>query len=109
MAALAVAFLLLVLLAQVTFALTARHAAETAVAASARRAARPGADLAMERAALEDILAATVPGGTAFVVDLSRAEGTVIASAVFDWTPPGPVFGSLAIRVSATSLQVVPP
>ena len=62
LAALGVAFLLLALVVQVTFAATARNAAEAAVAASARRVARVDADVGRERAELARVITATVPG-----------------------------------------------
>ena len=109
MAALAVAFLLLGLLVQGTVAVTARHAAETAVAAAARRAARPGADLAGEAAALTVVLDETVPGGSDFDVDVARSGQEVVATTRFAWTPPGPGFGPIEMKVSAAALHVVPP
>ena len=109
LAALGIAFLLLALVIQATFAATARNAAEAAVAASARRAARPGVDLAQEQASLAAVIAATVPGARAAQVSVGRNATTATATARFRWDPPGPGWLPLTIRVRASNPAVVPP
>ena len=63
-AGLVVAFILLTLIVQVAGAAVARHAAEAAVSAAARRAARPGALVAVEEERLAADLATALPGAT---------------------------------------------
>jgi hypothetical protein len=107
--ALAVAFLLLTLLVQVGFVVAARNAAEASVAAAARRAARPGADPALEEAALSDMLRSSLPGIEGLSVDVQARPETVEASARFLWQPPGPRWMPLAIHVAAVASRSVPP
>lgn len=107
--ALAIAFLLLTLVVQVAFVVVARNAAETAVAASARRAARPGAAIGEEQAALEAVLAATVPGARNLRVAVSRDGERSEATARFRWDPPGPSWVPITLRVRASAPLVTPP
>jgi hypothetical protein len=109
MAGLAISFLLLILILQVAGATTARHAAEAAVAASARRASRPGADSGTERARLISDLQASLPGARDLQVAVTIGEDSVQAAASFRWLPPGPDWLPLAIAVSALVPRVVPP
>ena len=107
--ALAVAFLLLTLVVQVAFVIAARNAAESAVAASARRAARPGADLDAEETSLDAVLAATVPGAHDIVVGVDVSQTTSVASASFEWDPPGPDWLPIIIRVESAVPVLTPP
>ena len=68
-AGLVVAFILLTLIVQVAGAAVARHAAEAAVSAAARRAARPGALVAVEEERLAADLATALPGATGVNVE----------------------------------------
>lgn len=103
------AFLLLVLVVQAAFVVVARNAAEAAVAASARRAARPGADLVDERASLAAVLASTVPGARDVAVAVGRDADAGRASAEFSWDPPGPDWLPFRMRVTAEVPAAVPP
>lgn len=105
----AVAFLLLVLFVQLGMVMTARNAAEAAVAASARRAARPAADLVAEQQALESLIRKTVPGAEGIEVEVRHEAGTARARASFTWIPPGPRWIPVVIRVESASPVVVPP
>ena len=107
--ALAVAFLLLTLLVQVGFVVAARNAAEASVAAAARRAARSGADPALEEAALSDMLRSSLPGIEGLSVDVEAGPEAVEASARFLWQPPGPRWMPLVIHVAAAASRSVPP
>jgi hypothetical protein len=109
MAGLAVAFLLLTLIVQVVGAATARHAAEAAVSAGARRAARPGADAGAEEARLAADLAAALPGASALQVEVSLQSEEAVAAARFRWLPPGPDWVPITIAVQAAFPRVVPP
>ena len=108
-AALAVAFLLLALIVQVAFVVVARNAAEAAVAASARRAARPGTDLGQEQASLAAVLAATVPGAHDLRVAVTSDGEQGRAEARFAWDPPGPDWLPIRIAVDAEVPVVAPP
>lgn len=105
----AVAFLLLALIVQVVGAATARHTAEAAVSAGARRAARPGADTAAEQARLATDLAAALPGARDLEVEVSLAGEEARAAARFRWLPPGPDWMPITIAVQAAFPRVVPP
>ena len=108
-AALGLAFVLVVLLVQIGVAMAAREAAQAAVASSARRASRPGADLADQNTALHDILARTVPGARDITSNVRHHEDTTVATATIRVMPPGPDWIPLVIRVSARVTRVVPP
>jgi len=109
MAGLAVAFLLLALIVQVVGAAAARHTAEAAVSAGARRAARPGADAAAEEARLAADLAAALPGARALEVEVGLQGEEAVAAARFRWLPPGPDWVPITIAVHAAFPRVVPP
>ncbi|MDP8959383.1 MAG: hypothetical protein M3N51_09350 [Actinomycetota bacterium] len=103
------AFLLLTLLVQAAFAMVARNAAQAAVAASARRASRPQADLPAEQAALHALLGDSIPGATGVAVKVTSDSTMARSSASFTWHPPGPGWMPLTIRVRATAPNAVPP
>ena len=105
----AVAFLLLGLVVQVAFVIAARNASEAAVAASARRAARPGADLVAEETSLAAIIGATVPGSHGLDVGVAIENEMAVASASFDWDPPGPDWLPITIRVESAVPVFSPP
>jgi len=104
-----VAFLLLTLIVQVTGAAVARHAAEAAVSAAARRAARPGALVTAEEQHLAADLAAALPGATGLQVDVALRSRRALATARFRWLPPGPDWLPLTIAVQAAAPRMVPP
>ncbi len=108
-AALGVAFLLMVLLIQVGAAMAARESAQAAVAVAARRASRPDADAAAESRRLTDVLHAAVPGATDITARVRRDDTEAVAVAEFRIVPPGPHWVPLVVRVDARSALVVPP
>ena len=108
-AAMAIVFLLLAMVVQTAFLVVARNAAESAVGATARRAARPAADLAAAEANLREVIGATVPGAQDVLVRTERTESTAEVMAEFTWDPPGPVLRSLRIRVRASQPVIQPP
>lgn len=108
-AALAVAFVLLTLVVQVATAVTARSVALAAVAASARRAAMPGADLGNERDRLERIVSDTVPGAHRVQATITSFSAHVRARISFRWIPPGPDLAPFTIRVQSHVPLVVAP
>ena len=104
-----VIFLLIAIVTQVAFVVIARDTAQTAVAAAARRAARPGAELTVERSRLADELTRVVPGATGVAADVESGDGSVTARASIQWSPPGPELIPITLHAEATSLSVVPP
>ena len=104
-----VVFLLIAIVAQVAFVVVARDTAQTAVAAAARRAGRPEADLIAERLRLVDELSRVVPGATGVAASLESDGRSVTARAVIEWSPPGPDLIPITLRSESTSLVVVPP
>ena len=102
-------FLLIAIVTQVAFVVVARDTAQTAVAAAARRAGRPGADLTVERSRLADELGRVVPGATEVAADIESGDGAVTARASIQWSPPGPDLIPITLHAEATSLMVVPP
>lgn len=108
-AGLVVAFLLLTLIVQVAGAAVARHAAEAAVSAAARRAARPGALVEAEEERLIADLATALPGATGVKVNIEMLPKRALATARFRWLPPGPDWLPLTIAVQGSAPRVVPP
>ncbi len=105
----AVIFLLIAIITQVAFVVVARDTAQTAVAAAARRAGRPGADLTAERSRLAAELARVVPGATGVTTALELDERAVTARASIQWSPPGPDLIPITLHAEATSLVVIAP
>ncbi len=108
-AALGVAFLLLVLLLQIGVAMAARESAQAAVAGAARTAARPGADLDDIDRSLTALLGRTVPGARDIAAQVRHRDEQAVAVAQIRVTPPGPDWMPIVIRVSARAALVVPP
>lgn len=109
LAATAVIFLLIVIVTQVAFVVVARDAAQTAVAAAARRAGRPGSDLGLEAVRLEDELARIVPGASGVNASIEPDGAGVTARATIRWLPPGPDLIPITLRAASTAPIVVPP
>jgi hypothetical protein len=97
----AATFLLLTVLVQTATAMTARSAADAAVAATARRASLPDADLVGEAARLQDTLESIVPGADAVTVDIRLEARSVVGLAWIRWSPPGPVLTPITIALRA--------
>jgi len=108
-AAMAATFLLLTVLVQVSTAMTARSAADAAVAAATRRAALPGADISAETERLTDTLEALVPGVEEVTADLTAFDERVVGRATIQWSPPGPVFTPITITVRSEVTRAFPP
>lgn len=109
LAATAVIFLLIVIVTQVAFIVVARDTAQTAVAAAARRAGRPGSDLGVETARLENELARIVPGASSVDASIDSDGVDVTARAAIRWLPPGPDLIPITIHSASTAPLVVPP
>ena len=109
LAATAVIFLLIVIITQVAFIVVARDTAQTAVAAAARRAGRPGGDLGVETVRLESELARIVPGAASVEAFIESDGVGVTARAAIRWLPPGPDLIPITINAASTAPMVVPP
>jgi hypothetical protein len=108
-AGLVVAFILLTLIVQVAGAAVARNAAEAAVGAAARRAARPGALVAVEEQRLAADLSVAIPGATGVDVGIEMRPKRALATARFRWLPPGPDWLPLTIVVRGSAPRMVVP
>lgn len=105
----AATFLLLTVLVQVSTAMTARSAADAAVAAATRRAALPGADPAAETERLRGVLEALVPGVDEVAAELTVFDDRTVGHATIRWSPPGPMFTPIIITVRSEVSRAFPP
>lgn len=97
----AATFLLLTVLVQLSAGMTARSAADAAVAAATRRISLTGADLAEEEARLTSLIGAVVPGAQGVAVDLELGSLSARGRVRFEWVPPGPRLVPFTIEVEA--------
>lgn len=109
LAAMAVVFLLLVIIVQLAFVLVAREVSQSAVDAAARRAARPAADLIAIEQRLADELSAVVPGAQGVSASVRATGEGIDVRASITWAPPGPDLVPVVIQAEATSPIAVPP
>ncbi|MCH8129979.1 MAG: hypothetical protein IIC70_08785 [Acidobacteria bacterium] len=109
LAAMAVVFLILVIVVQLAFVLVAREVSQSAVDAAARRAARPAANLLVVQERLTEELEAVVPGAQKVAASVGSVSGTINVRAAIEWAPPGPDLVPVVIRVESATLVVVPP
>ena len=109
LAAMAVVFLILVIVVQLAFVLVAREVSQSAVDAAARRAARPAANLLVVQERLTEELEAVVPGAQKVAASVESVSGTINVRAAIEWAPPGPDLVPVVIRVESATLVVVPP
>lgn len=109
LAAMAVVFMLLVIIVQLAFVLVAREVSQSAVDAAARRAARPAADLVAVEQRLLDELGAVVPGAQGVAASVQSTGERIEVVASISWAPPGPDLVPVVIQVEAAMPVVVPP
>jgi hypothetical protein len=109
LAATAAIFLLIVVITQIAFVVVAQTTARTAVAASARRASRPGGDPTVEQRRLVGELSRVVPGAAGVAATVTIGADRAHAAAEIRWAPPGPDLLPVTLRVSADAPRVVPP
>ena len=109
LAAMAVVFLILVIVVQLAFVLVAREVSQSAVDAAARRAARPTADLLVVQERLTEELAAVVPGAHNVTASVESVSGTIDVRAAIEWAPPGPDLVPVVIRVQSVTPVGIPP
>ena len=109
LAAMAVLFLLLVVVTQAAFLLVARDTTQTAVNAAAGRGGRPGASLGVEASRLAAEVRSAVPGALGVAASLREVGDEVVAEVEFGWRAPGPNLIPIRLRVTAGAPIVVPP
>ncbi len=109
LAAMAVFFMLLVIIVQLAFVLVAKEVAGTAVDAAARRAARPAADLVQVEERLSAELERVVPGAEGVEASVRLVAEDVEVKATITWAPPGPDLLPVVIHVESTAVIAVPP
>lgn len=100
---------MLTVLVQVSLAMSARSAADVAVAAAARRAALPGANEHSEGNRLRSEVQAIVPGAAHVTATVAILVDHAVAEASFQWRPPGPVLTPITIRARAEVPRASPP
>ena len=104
----AVFFLLLVVVVQIGFAVTARSMVAASVDGAARRAAVGGDDAELvER--LEAEVRRTVPGLELTSASVDRSDTTVTVEVRYRWLPPGPDLLPMDVTVARQRSVVVPP
>jgi hypothetical protein len=108
-AAIAVVFILFTVLTQGAAALIAHRGAESAAAAAAARVAIVPASAREEAGRLERAVAATVPGADRIEGSVSIGHDLVTALVRFEFVPPGPMFRSFDMEVTASAPLVVEP
>ncbi|HEX9977290.1 MAG TPA: hypothetical protein VGB41_01565 [Acidimicrobiia bacterium] len=104
-----VTFLLLLLMVQVASAMTARSAADAAVAASVRRVVVAEATADSEGAALADEISTLIPGAEQVTATVRVTRRSVVAVTRFRWSPPGPVLSKIWIAARAEVPRVFEP
>ena len=107
-AGLVVAFILLTLIVQVAGAAVARHAAEAAVSAAARRPPAP-APWSPPRRTIWPPTSPRPPRGHRRPGEHRPAAPGALATARFRWLPPGPDWLPLTIVVQGAAPRMVPP
>lgn len=107
-AAMAVFFLLLAVIVQIGFAVTARSMVSASVDGAARRAATADDDGALI-GRLEAEVRRSVPGVEVADVSIERAEEGVTVSLRYQWRPPGPDLLPIEVTVERHRKLVVPP
>ena len=81
--------------------MTARSAADAAVAAATRRIALPDGDILTEELRLTEAIGALAPGAHQVSVSLTADDRVARGTARFRWVPPGPVLVPFAIVVTS--------
>lgn len=108
-AAVAIVFMMLVVMAQAATALLAHRIADGAVAAAAGRVALDPAAAADEARRLSADLRASVPGLGVLEVEVGATSRLARARARFSFEPPGPLLGTIRMEVQADAPVVVAP
>jgi len=105
--ALSIAFLMLAALVQASFALVVRHESKALVDQTARALTREGRDAAALIDELRRDLTA-VTGDPTIDVAVTRSPHVEIRAG-FEWTPPGPGWGSVPLTVDSNAYPVIRP
>jgi hypothetical protein len=104
----AVFFLLLTIIVQVGFAVTARSMVAASIDGTARRAAAGGDEgELLER--LESEVRRTVPGLEVTSATIDRSDRAVTVEVRYRWLPPGPDLLPIEVTVSRERSLAIPP
>ncbi len=101
-------FLLLVIIVQIGFAVTARSMVGASVDAAARRVSMGAEDEATLDRVRREVLGA-VPGVEISHAAITRDGATVTVALRYRWLPPGPDLVPIDVAVERTRTVAVPP
>jgi hypothetical protein len=107
--AIAVFFLLMMLIVQLGFLVLARNAAATSVDAALRKAATTDVSSDVIGAGISRDVLAVVPGASGVSVVVTRGASSVQARLQFRWLPPGPDLLPITVSIERSAVTVVPP
>lgn len=105
----AVFFLLLLLIVQIGFLMSARSIVLAAVDGSLRRLSWDADAAVTERSRITEELIRAVPGIAVESVTIGSTDTTVTMRVDIRWTPPGPDLVPITMQVSETRIRVLPP
>jgi hypothetical protein len=105
----AVFFLLLLLIVQIGFLMSARSMVMAAVDGSVRRLSWDAGGAATEKTRITEELMRAVPGIAVESVTIGSTATTVTMRVDVRWTPPGPDLVPITMQVSETRTRVLPP
>ncbi len=108
----AVFFLLLTIVVQVGFAVTARSMVAASVDGAARRAVTHDGDHDRDEEVLrrlEEEIRRSVPGAEIASSSIDRSDTSVTVSLRYRWAPPGPDLVPIEVEVERRRSVVVPP
>lgn len=105
----AVFFLLLLLIVQIGFLMSARSMVMAAVDGSVRRLSWDADGAATEKARVIEELTRAVPGIAVESVTIGSTDTTVTMRVDVRWTPPGPDLVPITMQVFETRTKVLPP
>ncbi len=105
----AVFFLLLLLIVQIGFLMSARSMVMAAVDGSVRRLSWDADGVETERSRITEELTRAVPGIAVESVTVASTDATVTMRVDVRWTPPGPDLVPITMQVSETRVRVLPP
>lgn len=105
----AIAFILLALLVQVTGLAVARHRATAVATSAAIEASLPGSVPSTVSRSAVHAIEEMLPGADRVTAGVSRSPTEVAVRVRFLWTPPGPDWISIWMGAIATAPRVVPP
>jgi hypothetical protein len=105
----AVFFLLLMLVVQIGFAVTARSMVAASVEAATRRLAWAPDNSVAEMDRLTTEISATVPGADIVDTRIQADASNVTVEVRYRWLPPGPDLMPIEVVVTRTRTLAIPP